>query len=360
MALVDDRGRLFGRVNLLDAIVGVVLIALVPLAYGAYSLFRTPAPKLTSVTPNSLVAGPNLRVVIKGEHLRPYMRVSFNTVQGNSFIFRSTSEAVIDLNEMAPGEYDVVLFDYSQERARLPKALTITPSPLPDSQVTVIGSFGNLTAERAAAIKTGLTIAGVGEVVQVGQPLPEITRVFAGPVLEIPVDKAVRLPAALRVACHVRAPQGVPQCAVGDVVLQPTALLFVKSELGTVPFQIDQIRGHQPLQPIRITVQFAGRPVVLSQMRRGDVDYGAFVNELAAGATVAERSSPLTVGQDMVRIDVTLHAQGQTGGSSWLYASSPIRVGSPLTFRTPRYELSGTIVKIEPEWSNAAAVAPTR
>jgi hypothetical protein len=356
MALVDERGRLFGRLNLFDAIVSIVLIALVPLAYGAYALFRTPAPRLTGVTPSSLVAGPNLRVVIHGEHLRPYMRASFNNIQGNSFIFRSTTEAVVDLNEMPPGDYDVVLFDYAQERARLTKAFTITPSPLPDSQVTVIGSFGNLTAERAATIKAGLTIAGIGEVIQVGQPLPEITRVFAGIVLEIPVDKAVRLPAAIRVGCHVRAPQGVPQCVVGDVVLQPTALLFAKSELGTVPFQIDQIRGQQPMQPLRLTVQFVGRSLVLGQMRKGDVDYGAFVNELAAGAVVVDLSPALALGQDTVRIDATLQAQGQTGGSSWLYASAPIRVGAALMFRTPRYEIAGTVVRIEPEWSGATGV----
>ena len=79
MALVDEQGRLFGRVNLLDAIMAVVIVGLVPLAYSAYLLFRTPEPRLTAVEPSSLILGPNLRVSVKGENFRPYMRVSFNS-----------------------------------------------------------------------------------------------------------------------------------------------------------------------------------------------------------------------------------------------------------------------------------------
>ena len=46
MSLVDDRGRVGGSINLIDAIVVVLIVVLVPLAYGAYLLFRTPAAKL--------------------------------------------------------------------------------------------------------------------------------------------------------------------------------------------------------------------------------------------------------------------------------------------------------------------------
>ena len=58
MALVDEQGRLFGRVNLLDAILAVCILGLVPLAYGAYVLFRTPEPRLTAVDPPRSSSGP--------------------------------------------------------------------------------------------------------------------------------------------------------------------------------------------------------------------------------------------------------------------------------------------------------------
>ena len=51
MTIVDRDGRLFGRLNLLDAILMVLAFGLVPLGYGAYVLFRTPTPRLMAVEP---------------------------------------------------------------------------------------------------------------------------------------------------------------------------------------------------------------------------------------------------------------------------------------------------------------------
>ena len=127
MSIVDDRGRLAGRINLVDAMVAVVILVLVPMAYGAYLLFRTPQPKLLGIDPAKVYPGPNLRIAINGTNLRPFMRVSFDTVQGRTFQIGSTRSAFVDLPDLSPGTYDVVLFDYMQEVDRLPKALTVLP-----------------------------------------------------------------------------------------------------------------------------------------------------------------------------------------------------------------------------------------
>ena len=47
MPVIDERGRVFGRLNLVDAAIVVLVLVLVPAAYGAYVLFKEPAPKLT-------------------------------------------------------------------------------------------------------------------------------------------------------------------------------------------------------------------------------------------------------------------------------------------------------------------------
>ena len=60
MKVIDDRGRLFGRVNLFDAAIAAFVVVLIPLAYGTFLLFRAPAPRITSVT----------RVPITGEERR--------------------------------------------------------------------------------------------------------------------------------------------------------------------------------------------------------------------------------------------------------------------------------------------------
>jgi hypothetical protein len=353
MPIVDSRGKLFGRWNLLDAALVILFLVLLPVVYGAYVLFRTPPPRLTAVEPGSLVAGNDLRVLVKGENLRPYMRVSFGNVQGNSFIFRNTSEALVDLNPMPPGEYDVILFDNAQERSRLAKAFTLVPPPLPASEVMLVGTFGNLTAERAAGLKKGMSIAGIGDVVTVAAPLPETTRVFAGPVLEIPIAQAVRVPVVLRVACAVKAPQGVPQCTVGDAPLQPTSMLLMKTPIGPLPFQIDQIRGLQPVEPVQVTAQVTARAEIIDQIRKGDADFGQYMNPLAAGATVENVGNRVRVAEATDRVDVVLAAQAQRGSSSWTYGALPLRAGAALTVRTPRYEVQAVVLRVTPEWTAA-------
>jgi hypothetical protein len=355
MPMVDSHGRVFGRWNLVDAVLVLLVLVLIPLAYGAYVLFRTPAPRLTAVEPGSLIAGNNLRVLVRGENLRPYMRVSFGDVQGNSFVFRNTSEALVDLNPMPAGEYDVVLFDESQERSRLPKAFTLLAPPLPASEVMLIGTFGNLTADRAAGLTQGMTIENVGQIVTIAPPLPETTRVFAGPVLEIPIANAVRVPVVLRVACAVKAPEGVPQCTVGDARLAPTSMLLLKTPIGPIPFQVDQIRGLQPVEPVQVTVQVIAREEIVDQIRVGDADYGQFMNPLAAGAVVDRVGNRIRVGEGTDRVDVSLTAQAQRGSSSWTYAAAPLRAGAPLRLRTPRYEADAVVLRVSPEWTTPQA-----
>src|SRR5215218_10431037 len=141
MAMVDQQGRLFGRFNLVDAVVAVFVLGLIPLLYGAAVLFRTPPPKLTSIEPSSLASGGGQRVTIHGENLRPYMRVSFGNNQGRSFLFKSINEAQIELNDMSPGVYDVVLYDVAQEQSRLAQAFTVLASALPPTKVIMVGVF---------------------------------------------------------------------------------------------------------------------------------------------------------------------------------------------------------------------------
>jgi hypothetical protein len=352
MPLVDRDGRVFGRWNVIDVAIILFVFALIPLAYGAYVMFRTPPPRLASIEPATLAVGKDLRVTVRGEHLRPYMRISFGDIQGNSFVFRNTSEALVDLNPMPPGVYDVVLYDNSQERARLPRAFTVTPPPLPVSEVMLVGTFGNLTAERAATLKSGMTVTNVGEIVSIGAPLPETTRVFAGPVIEIPIEKAVRVPVVLRAACAVKAPQGVPQCTIGDANLEATSVLVLTTPIGQLPFQVDQIRGLQPLESVEVVLQVANRVEIIDQIRKGDTDYGEYMNPLAAGATVTDIRNQIRSG-DSSRADVALTMQAQRGSSSWIYAATALRAGASILVQTPRYQVQGTVLRVTPDWTPA-------
>ena len=74
MPLLDERGRLFGKVNLIDAAVGAFALLLVPLAYAAYLLFKAPPPVVASVEPRIVTVPKGARLEVKGQNLRPFFR----------------------------------------------------------------------------------------------------------------------------------------------------------------------------------------------------------------------------------------------------------------------------------------------
>jgi hypothetical protein len=253
MTVVDDRGRVARRSNLVDALIAIVLLVLIPTAYGAYLLFRTPTPKLVSVNPTKLYQGKNLQVEIKGENLRPFMRVSFNTIQGRTFLIGSTTSAMVDLPDLGPGVYDVELFDYMQLADRLPKALTILPlAPVPTVDLHVVGKFTGLSAALMAEIKTGTKFPAAGdaqaEVLSVEPAIPARLRLRAGDdTVEVPLTGQLELPAILRVRCYTAANvDGSLRCDMSGpqqaVTVMPDAVLTLPGPQGWVSFQITAVR----------------------------------------------------------------------------------------------------------------------
>ena len=253
MALVDDRGRIGGKVNLIDACIAVIALGLIPVAFGAYLLFRTPQPKLLVVGPNSLYQGGNLRVRIDGENLRPFMRITFNNIQGKSFLIGNTNYAIVELPDLDAGTYDVILWDYKQEMSRLPKALTILPlAPTPTVEMNVIGSFKGVPPERSKLIKVGDNFPPAGApmatVVSLGATTASAMQVRSGAaMLNVPVVNQTDLSAVLRVHCFIVAnADGSVRCAVAGPVQQtdvaPGSMLSLAGPGGWMSFQIADVK----------------------------------------------------------------------------------------------------------------------
>lgn len=347
MAIIDERGRLFGRWNLLDLALLVLILGLIPLGYASYLLFREQPPRLLSVTPGSLEQASEFRLTIKGENLRPYMRLSVGAYQGREFIFKGTGEADVPFNFVPSGVYDVVLFDQAQERFRLTNGLTITPSGLPATEVVAIGAFGNLDAAGAAKLAAGMELPGTGRILAVGRPAADITKVFAGSALVgVPVPNALRVPAAVLFKCHLRAQQGTPYCVIGDTTIAPPAILKLSTPLGTTPFQVERVRSPQAMEAVAIDVRLTGSPSLLSLVKPGNIDLNGTANELALLARVESTGSMRTITPVTAEVQVRLTAQLQKTEEGWLYNSLPLRAGSPFTLRTTRYEVSGVVVSV--------------
>lgn len=253
MAIVDERGRIGGKVNLIDAVVAFLILVLIPVAFGAYLLFRTPPAKLTAINPSKLLQGPNLRIEVQGENLRPFMRVSFNDQQGKTYQIQSTRGAMVDLPDIGAGTYDIVLYDHMQEVHRLPKALTILPlAPTPTVEVEVAGSFKGMSSDRVKGLKPGDKLTSGGSaafVLSVGAPVPSAVTMRAGnDTIRVPIKDQTDLPATLRVQCYVvNGSDGTPKCVVPGPVQQsdvaPGSTLSLAAPDGAwAAFQIDVVK----------------------------------------------------------------------------------------------------------------------
>jgi len=151
MPLIDDRGRLFGTLNLIDAGIMLFLLLLLPVGFVAYRVFRIPDPVIDRVTPAVQPPGSDRRLTVTGRDFRPYLRVfvirtgqPFALVGGNSSFseghFLVETPAMIEIklpDDLAPASYDLHFFDEGQQVAERLRAFTISEAPRETINVVV-------------------------------------------------------------------------------------------------------------------------------------------------------------------------------------------------------------------------------
>jgi hypothetical protein len=249
MPVIDSQGRVFGRFNLVDALLVVLLIAAVPAAYAARVLFRDPPPQLTTISPSTADQGVDRLIELTGANLRPYMRVSFGTTQAASFQFYGTTQAFVPLPALEPGTYDVVLYDHAREVARLPQAMSVTgPARPPQVQLRLRGAFIGLTSEQAPQLIEGrpwnATEGVIGAIETREAPRPSVARVRVseGVTVPVPMDGRLEVPAAMVLTCPTSiGPGGVLRCATAGVTIAPDMHLTFQGPFGNLLFRIDAV-----------------------------------------------------------------------------------------------------------------------
>ena len=349
MALVDDRGRVLGRFNAVDAFVLAIVVVMIPAAYASYLLFRAPAAKLSAVEPQQLRIAPATRVRISGTNLRPFMRVSFDNTQARTFLIESTTSAEVDVPNLEPGTYDVVLYDYAREVDRLHKALTVLPrTPAPTVTVSVGGSFVGLSEVNADAIREGTKFTRndrlIAEVLAAARPrVGEVLIRTGDRTMTVNLPGQFALQAALQLECFLESTtDGALQCVVYGP-LQPTlvasdSVLPLPFKDTTINFQVTEV--HPPGQPI--FVRLKTRAIV-------PVDGAVRVR-----VGEADSSMPAYPGAWIGRVeaiagnDVTLLLPAQHLANGWRYRAQLLKLGGGIRFETPSAVLNGTIVSLDP------------
>lgn len=249
MPLIDSHGRVFGRFNLVDALLVLLVIVALPLAYASRVLFRDPPPRLTLVAPKVLNQGADRLIELTGEHFRPYMRVSFGTTQAPSFQFYGPRQAFVPMPALEPGTYDVVLYDHEGEVARLAQVLTVVgPVRPPRITLRIRGAYTGVSAEHA-----GLLIAGrpmnategvIGQIESRDEPRAAVARVRVSDALTVPVamEGLLEVPATILVTCPTSVgPGGVLRCATSGVTFAPDMHISFEGPSGLLLFRIDGI-----------------------------------------------------------------------------------------------------------------------
>lgn len=306
------------------------------------------------------------------------MRVSFNDVQGRTFLISSTKSASVDLPDLAAGVYDIVLYDYSQEVARLPKALTILPlGGSPTVDVDVSGAFLGLPDAIVAELKPGVKLPPTGEpqaeIVSVGAVGAGSIRVRAGAaILAIP-SESKELPATLRVRCSLAPTLNGPfGCNVSGPVqpaaVMPDSVLTLPGPHGYVNFQIADVHlaSASPISQAR--VRFVASQELLALMKAGDRDNAAAAGGPSRQATIssigasravssAEAGLHAPIGGGARLSDVVLQVPVDGSRGEWTYKGDPLKVGAPFTFETPRYVVRGEVIGMTAPAASSAAVA---
>jgi hypothetical protein len=366
MPFIDNRGMLFGRLNLIDAVAGLGALFLVILGYGAYVLFRTPPPRLVSVDSytGTLLEGPGEVVRLQGQSMRPYFLATVGT-QSARFLFHTPQDALVQLPILEAGTYDLVLYDVAQEVARLTNGITIEetpppppvpPPPIPNAEVTVRGMFYPLDQAAALGLVATLDDRGSGS---------EAWGTILGFQQARRIGSAgFGVPAMLSLQCALvdaedladTAPvRGVRRlvCIFGDTVIGPGVNVALSLLGTTASFSISEVLPPETA-PIEIVLRTVIRPEVAAAMTQETGDREAspalaeheasllsfeIVEEFAGQSTLADRQTGLL---NLALVQLRVPATGTSSG--WSHLGQPLKVGADYTFETAAYVLRGQIV----------------
>jgi hypothetical protein len=360
MTIIDERGRLFSRLNAIDAIVGVFVLLLIPLAYGAYVLFRPQMVRISSVEPNQVEQGVTPRIQFRGENFRPFLRAQFGNEQLHDFLVGTPSSAEATMPALPPGTYDFALYSEAQEIFRLPKAITVLPPAKPAGvTVQLAGSFVGLSAERAAAFKLRQRFPAEGspvaEILTLGPPRPDVRRLRAGDTFVFTRTAGIAVPAVLRAYCTLV--ETMPKCRVGELQVMAGLVLPIA---GVGDFAIDEVRGDGVPLALEIDVRFVGFPDLIRLLRAGDVETGAIdqsptltavgtpqsvlaeITQRAGGSIADEVKSQ----ERLSAVNVTIHLSADSTPEGFKHHGLPVKAGAVFLFETEQYSVRGTILRV--------------
>ena len=339
MSVVDKDGRLIGRLNLVDAAVLAFIVVLLPIGYATFLLFRAERPKIDSVTrvelgneerrvSSGVVLTAKLKVT--GSGFNPLLRAKIDSTDAVGLVFENPNSMDIIVGIVPPGKHDLVLLDGVQEVARAAGAVEIQASDGPS--VRAYGWVTDLSPKFAEGLKEGYatdpTIPGAYRIAALGPIRPARARVTVGDATaDLPLPGKSEREAEIIVRCDWPSSQTCMIDGQRLTQLPPISILLP----GPMRFEIQEIAPPDEPTPAIARLRVSS----IEGMKTGDRD-----------ATVGSRAATITSIQGNV-VTVSLGAQPSREG--WRYRGALLAPGSPITFRTETYTVSGVVIDAKVE-----------
>lgn len=341
---MDERAKAGRRINVIDLAALILLLAILPLAYGASLLFQPAQPRITEVgqvditnAERRIVAGGSLlsaKLKIKGSGFNPMLRAYVDDSPALAFVYENPNSADVLVGPLPPGAHDLVLMDGIQEVARAKGVVKIES---PSSRVLrAAGWLTNMDRAVADQLKVGSTFppgTPSHEVVALGPIQPARTRIrFGATDADYPIEGRVERQAVILVRCDPSGEEfrtGQEPCNVGGqaVLGVPPVTIALPGATTTIGFSIDELFPVAAPRHARIQVRLDSGSGAVQQ---GDRDQ--LLDDRAA--TVAAKQG------DAVTLDLGL----DESRDGWRYRGTLVRVGSRFTWATDRYQAGGTVV----------------
>jgi hypothetical protein len=335
-----------GRINIVDLAALIVLLAILPLAYGASLLFQPSRPQITEVgqvditnAERRIVAGGSLlsaKLKIKGTGFNPMLRAYIGDQPALAFVYENPNSADVLVGPLPPGAHDLMLLDGIQEVAR---ARGVVKIESPSSRfVRASGWLTNMDAAVAKSLQVATTFPpppGMYQLIALGPIQPARSRIrFGNARTDVLIANRVERQAVVLMRCDPTGEEfrtGQEPCAIGGqgVYGEPPITVALASETVTIGFSIEELFPTSPPRKARIAVRVASGGNLVNI---GDRD--ALLDERAA--VVAARSG------EMVTLEVGLDESRE----GWRYRGRLLRVGSDFSWANDRYEATGTVLSM--------------
>jgi hypothetical protein len=335
-----------GRVNIVDLAALVLLLAILPLAYGASLLFQTSRPQITEVgqvditnAERRIVAGGSLlsaKLKIKGSGFNPMLRAYIGDAPALAFVYENPNSADVLAGPLPPGAHDLILLDGVQEVAR---AVGVVKIESPSNRLLrAAGWLTNMEPGVAEGLQVGAKFppgAPAYEIAALGPTQPARARIRIGnATADYPIPNRFERQAVMVLRCDPTGEElrtGQEACAVGgqSVLGNPPVTVAIPGADATIGFSIDELFPLAAPRRSRITVRVERGG---SGVTAGDRD--SLLDERAA--TVAARDG------DVVTLDLGLDESRE----GWRYRGALVRIGSAFSWTNDRYEASGTVLSV--------------